>query len=242
MTLLRSSIAAATLALASVASADVLYQSGTQTGSRFNPGSESTTTYMNVFVAVGAGQTAINLSDVTAGIRRISSGGLLTAVDVELFAARMTYDIGTDTYGADIDNQFSLGSFGLGADASGSLTQLVTATGLNSITIDLETSSQAGFGGFWIGLRFKGANAANANNGWRIVNVPTVGASIDAFGMHNYQNSGAFESFFNFTDAAGAPTASRFYVDVSGALVPAPGAVALLGLAGLAGRRRRLDR
>ena len=28
-------------------------------------------------------------------------------------------------------------------------------------------------------------------------------------------------------------------VDVSGTLVPAPGALALLGLAGLAGRRRR---
>jgi MYXO-CTERM domain-containing protein len=28
-------------------------------------------------------------------------------------------------------------------------------------------------------------------------------------------------------------------VDVNGSLVPAPGAIALLGLAGLAGRRRR---
>ncbi len=239
MTLTRTASIVAALALSSIATADVLYQSGTQTASRFNPGSEATTTYMNVFVSVGAGQTAINFSDVTAGIRRIASGGFLTAVDVELFAARMTYDSGTDTYGADIANQFSLGSFSLGADASGSVTQLVTASGLGGITLDLETTSQSGYGGFWIGLRFKGANAGNINNGWRIVNAPTVGASIDAFGMYNYQSSGAFESFYNFTDAAGAPAPSRFYVDVSGALVPAPGAVALLGLAGLAGRRRR---
>lgn len=239
MQLLRTSSIVAALALASLASADVLYQSGAQTGSRFNPGSEATTTYMNVFVTVGAGQTAINLSDVTAGIRRIASGGFLTAVDVELFAAEMTYDVGTDSYGADIANQMSLGSFSLSADASGSVTQLVTASGLNSIVLDLETTSQAGFGGFWIGLRFKGANAGNANNGWRIVGAPTIGGSIDAFGMDNYNGSGTFESFFNFTDAAGAPTASRFYVDVSGALVPTPGALALLGLAGLTGRRRR---
>jgi hypothetical protein len=35
------------------------------------------------------------------------------------------------------------------------------------------------------------------------------------------------------------PTPSYFYLDIEGTLVPAPGAIALLGLAGLAGSRRR---
>ena len=36
-----------------------------------------------------------------------------------------------------------------------------------------------------------------------------------------------------------APTPSYFYLDIEGTLVPAPGAIALLGVAGLAGSRRR---
>jgi hypothetical protein len=35
------------------------------------------------------------------------------------------------------------------------------------------------------------------------------------------------------------PTPSYFYLDIEGTLVPAPGAIAMLGLAGLAGSRRR---
>jgi MYXO-CTERM domain-containing protein len=91
-------------------------------------------------------------------------------------------------------------------------------------------------GGWWIGVEFTGANAANVSNGWRVVNVPTTGASINGFGMFNYQASGAFDAFYTL---GASPTPSRFLVDVNGTLVPAPGALALLGVAGLAGARRR---
>jgi MYXO-CTERM domain-containing protein len=237
-----SSIAAAlavsaTLALAAPAAAEFVYQSGTETGARYNPGSDQTTVYMNVFVA-NNGQSQLDLAQVQVGIRRLVAGGFLTAVGVELFAARMTYDSGAATYGADVAGQVSLGSFELGADAAaGAVTQIVSASGLNQI-IDLETGAQAGFGGFWVGLRFTGPNAANNANGWRVVNVPTIGASINGFGQFNANGSGVFDSFFVFGDPA-APLPSRFLVNVEGALVPAPGALALLTLVGAVGRRRR---
>jgi MYXO-CTERM domain-containing protein len=68
------------------------------------------------------------------------------------------------------------------------------------------------------------------------VNGPTTGASINGFGMFNYQASGAFQAFYTL---GASPTPSRFKVDVNGTLVPAPGAFALLGVAGLLGGRRR---
>jgi MYXO-CTERM domain-containing protein len=47
-----------------------------------------------------------------------------------------------------------------------------------------------------------------------------------------------FQAFFAFGTPPGS-SPSRLMVDVNGTLVPAPGALALLGVAGLAGARRR---
>ena len=89
-----------------------------------------------------------------------------------------------------------------------------------------------------IGVEFTGANAANTANGWRNVNAPTTGSSLNAFGIYNNAGSGVFAAFFAFGTPPGS-SPSRMMVNVNGTLVPAPGAIALLGLAGLVGRRRR---
>jgi MYXO-CTERM domain-containing protein len=112
----------------------------------------------------------------------------------------------------------------------------VNTGAVSGVTLNLETVSNAGLGGWWIGVEFTGANAANTANGWRVVNGPTTGASINAFGIFNNAGSGVFQAFFTL---GAAPTPSRFMVDVNGTLVPAPGAMALLGVAGLVGGRRR---
>jgi MYXO-CTERM domain-containing protein len=106
------------------------------------------------------------------------------------------------------------------------------------VTLNLETASNAGLGGWWIGVEFTGVNAGSANNGWRVVNAPTTGASINGFGAFNNAGSGVFQAFFAFGTPPGS-SPSRLMVDVNGTLVPAPGAMALLGVAGLIGGRRR---
>jgi MYXO-CTERM domain-containing protein len=70
------------------------------------------------------------------------------------------------------------------------------------------------------------------------MNAPTTGASINAFGIYNNAGSGVFQAFFAFGTPPGS-SPSRMMVDVNGTLVPAPGAMALLGVAGLVGARRR---
>ena len=231
--LLHLSAAAAAVSLASVASGDLVYGGATETGSRFNPASADTITFMNCFVDATAGNQ-LSLDSVGVGIRRLLSAGALLAVGVEVYAAPMTYDAAAQTFGA--GGAISLGQFEL-ATGTTALTQVVIAAGGGTV-LDLQTLSNPGLGGFWVGVRFFGANAANAANGWRVVNAPTVGASINGFAMYNYGGSGAFTAFYGFGTPPGA-SPSRFMVDVSGTMVPAPGALALLGLVGAVGSRRR---
>lgn len=225
--------AAAALAIATASNAALVYGGGTETGSRFNPGAGAIT-YMNCFTAVGAGQNQLSLDSVSVGIRRLIAAGALVDVGIKIYAAEMTFDGTNFGRGANYEI-FSSASLGGGA---ASITQIVNTGALSGITLNLETASSAGLGGWWIGVEFTGANAANTANGWRIVNAPTTGASINAFGVFNNAGSGAFQSFFAFGTPPGS-SPSRFMVDVNGTLVPAPGALALLGVAGLAGARRR---
>ena len=235
----RMSLAAglAVLAVSSCVHADLLYGGATETGSRFNPGQAGVITYMNCFTAVGAGQTQLDLESAVVGIRRGVVGGFYLGVGINIYAAEMTYDAVSGTFGRGTSHLLYSSTLGSGA-GTGFVTELVSTGAVSGVTLDLETSSNAGLGGWWIGVEFTGENAINAINGWRVVNAPATGASINAFAMENFNGSGAFESFFAFGNPPGS-SPSRMMVDVSGTLVPAPGALALLGLAGLAGRRRR---
>ena len=229
------SLAAGALALAVAASSNaaLVYGGGTETGSRFNAGAGAIT-YMNCFTAVGAGDTQLSLESAIVGIRRLATAGALLDVGINIYAAEMTYD-GTN-FGRGADYLiYSSASLGGGA---ASVTQLVNTGAVSGVTLNLELASNAGLGGWWIGVEFTGVNAANTANGWRVVNAPVTGSSINAFGVFNNAGSGVFQSFFAFGTPPGS-SPSRMMVDVNGSLVPAPGAIALLGLAGIVGRRRR---
>lgn len=228
----------AAIAFASTSSAALVYGGGTETGSRFNAGAGAIA-YMNCFTAIdGTGaQTQLAVDSAIVGIRRLVSSGsaaALTDVGIKIYAAEMTFDGTNFGRGANYEI-YSSASLGAG---SASVTQLVNTGAVSGVTLNLETVSSAGFGGWWIGVEFTGANAASTVNGWRVMNAPTTGSSLNAFGIFNNAGSGVFAAFFAFGTPPGA-SPSRFMVDVNGTLVPAPGAIALLGLAGLVGRRRR---
>ena len=229
--------AAATAALVatSASNAALVYGGGTETGSRFNAGAGAIT-YMNCFTAIdGTGaQTQLAVDSAIVGIRRLVAAGALTDVGIKIYAAEMTYDGTNFGRGANYEI-YSSASLGAGA---ASVTQLVNTGAVSGVTLNLETVSNAGLGGWWIGVEFTGANAASTANGWRVVNAPTTGASINAFGAFNNAGSGVFQAFFAFGTPPGS-SPSRLMVDVNGTLVPAPGAMALLGVAGLVGARRR---
>jgi hypothetical protein len=222
------SIAAVALVATSTSNAAVLvYGGGTETTFRFNPGAGAIT-YMNCFTAIdGTGLHQLVIDSATVGIRRLVASGALTDVGINIYAAEMTFD-GT-SYGRGANYQiYSSPSLGGG---TANVTQLVTTGAVSGVTLNLETVSSPGNGGWWMGVELTGANAANTGNGWRVVNSPTTGSSLNAFGMFNYEASGAFQAFYNL---GAAPTPSRFMVGVNGTLsvssVPEPGKVAFLTL------------
>lgn len=85
------SAGALALAVASTSNAALLYGGGTETGNRFNAGAGAIT-YMNCFTAVGAGETQLSLESLIVGIRRGATGGFLTEVGINIYAAEMTFD------------------------------------------------------------------------------------------------------------------------------------------------------
>jgi MYXO-CTERM domain-containing protein len=182
---------------------------------------------MNCFTAVTAGETQLSLESAIVGIRRITTAGALVDVGINIYAAEMTYD-GTN-FGRGAEYLiYSSASLGAG---TANVTQLVNTGAVSGVTLNLETASNAGLGGWWIGVEFTCANAASTLNCWRVVNAPATGASINGFGIFNNAGSGVFQSFFGFGNPPGSAP-SRMMVDVNGSL-------ALLGVAGLAARRRR---
>lgn len=225
--------ALAAAAGANIASAALVYGGGTETGSRFNAGAGAIT-YMNCFTAVTPAQTQLVIQNVVVGIRRLAVSGALVDVGLRLYAAEMTFDGVNFGIGAN----YLIGSTNsLGAGAA-TVTQLVGTGPFAGPTLNLETTSNAGLGGWWIGVEFTGVNASNANNGWRVTNAPTTGASINGFGIYNNAGSGVFQALFGFGTPAGS-SPSRFLTNVEGTLIPTPGSFALLGIGGLVAARRR---
>ncbi|MFM9169974.1 MAG: hypothetical protein ACKOTD_07620 [Phycisphaerales bacterium] len=226
---------AGSVGVSSLASAAIIFNQGTETGSRYNAQANppiaagynvATTTTFTSCVFDGGNNSAV-INRLTFGIRQLAGA---PSVDIRVFIAQMTGD-GTLNTGSVQD----LGLLSIGGVAASATTQvsLNLTAGLKIAMTDLAPANNPGKSGFFVGLRFEGANAANNLNGWRITNAPSVGLAFNNFA--SYDPTSGLLGYYSFA----APTPSYMFLNVDGTLVPAPGALALLGLAGIAGSRRR---
>lgn len=212
--------------VAPLAAADAIYTHGSETGSRFNPNQTNLNlqAYTNTYWNTNA--TGLQIDSLTFGIRRLASAPDVT---LHFYVAQMT---GTGDF--DSATIVDLGTVGLLANGASSITELVTINpGITMALNDLAAGGSAGYAGLYFGIRFEGANASNTANGWRITNAPTLGFTDDYFAAWDPSTSTLAYQWFG-----GNPVAN-FYLDINGSFVPAPGAFALLGAAGLVGGRRR---
>lgn len=202
-----------------------LYTANTETGFRSNGGAGiRTMDDIPIPTSTLGGFTRIDVTKITFGIRRITAA---PAVDVTGHWAKIVPGSNQSDIGDTIN---SLGTISLPVNGASNTTLISFGDGSNTLfSVDLRMGDFIpGFGTFAAGVSFSDGNNLN---GFRITAGPA--ANLDAF--WNVDGAGN-ESFLFF---GGNPFA-QFYIVVEGVgVVPAPGAVGVLGLAGLVASRRR---
>lgn len=218
--------------VSSAAMADVVYTSTTETGSRYNPGPATGGVAQRIVFddvkipdAILGGGNALEVTKVTFGIRRAGSAA---AVDVDFYWGTVTP--ASDPVALDpAIHLFSEVTLAQLANPGFTTELVVIGDGTSTLfTAPLDTNAYAGFGTFFLGMQFSDPSADNA---WRITSGPDNNEPV----FWNYNPDDMTTGRFVFS--SGAP--GTFYMIVEGNVVPAPGAAAMLGLAGVAFTRRR---
>jgi hypothetical protein len=226
---------AAVAAVVVPANAVVLYTNTTETASRFNPGlykansTDQAITFDDCTMGTGTygAGNSLQITRITVGIRRLASA---PAVDVSAYWADNTnpapggFVAGTPNF---------IGTNSLLVNGASAVTQqVVFGDGVNTMfTVTPNETAFAGFGTFFVGVKFSNNNA---NNGWRITNGPD--ANVNA--MVLYDPTDGDQGIFGFGSTGPAAT---FWLKVEGNAVPEPGTIAAIaaGLAAIAARRFR---
>ena len=211
--------AAATSAHAQVNDPSVYTSTSYSSGYRGAMGSDAVY-YQPVWVNANGG-SHLRLNTVSLGIQRNSATAL--PVDLEVTVREMTFNPTTYTYG--IGNVVATGTASLDASTSINVTTLTWTWGATDPStrpvVNLETVSNGanGWAGLWVGLGFKGANAADSTNGWRCTNEPSVGRSFNRFGIYTISTAGfAYAYYFGTTtgtDGVVRENNARFAIDVA---------------------------
>jgi hypothetical protein len=208
-----------------------VYLGTSETTTRYNVNGSTTiggldaTCYANVYVA-NAGVGQFRLNSLSVGIRRVGTATApAPAIGVEVTVVEMVLN------GTTLDRGETVATFTQALPAvTTSVTTPVSFTwGATDPSqrpvIDLYTANQGvnGYGAFWVGVKFTGTDAANAANGWRVVNEPGPGRSVNNFGVYNAATGDWAPNYWfgttTGTDGVVRDNPARFMVTVAGAPV-----------------------
>lgn len=233
-------LAAACIAPAALGQADpVAFTAAAESTTRYNMNVAGTYTGPDVTAYTGcyvyaSGGSQFRLNNLSVGIRRVGSTATpAPGIRVEVSVNEMTWNGTAVGLGPTVATFFQqLDAVTTAVTQPVSFTWGDTDPSLRPV-VNLQTQTQGlnGYGGFWVGVRFVGVDAANAANGWRVVYEPTVGRSINNFAVNNAA-TGAWTNNLWFGQTADATTPTllrdnpaRFMVSVNGLVtdaVPAP--------------------
>ena len=167
------------------------------------------------------GGTSARINSVTLGIQRVGTATApAPSVTVECYIAEMTYVASTAVYG--VGPVVATQSITIGENIANTVENITFSWGeadpaLRPVVNLMSTvNGPNGYGSFWVGMRFTGANAASTLNGWRVANEPTTGRSLNNFGKFTI-STGIFGMFTLGTDAtSGLTNPARYNVSVNG--------------------------
>lgn len=184
-----------------------IYSAAVETGSRYNPVNDSIASFDDIVLNVGSPNAGANvvITQVQAGFRRLANA---PAVDIALYLGRM----GSNRFPATVDSIYQTS---LAANGASSVTTILTANNATGWTLNLDTIANNNTRrGFFVGLRHRGPNALDNNQGWRMVQTPTVGFSDTTFFNVNVpRNTVSGPLIFSTTPGAAK---AIFYVVVTG--------------------------
>lgn len=204
-----------------------VYNANSEATTRYNVNASTTiggpqaTAYANVAVA-NQGGSQFRLNTLTVGIRRVGTATApAPAIAVEVSVVEMNASGG-------LGDLVTTATKGLSATTA-TTTDLVTFNwGANDPAarpvIDLQNGPNGanGYGSFWVGVRFTGADAASNLNGWRVVNEPAPGRTPNSFGVFNAATNAWGIYWLGTTtgsDGVVRDNPARFFVQVNGAVV-----------------------
>jgi len=192
-----------------------IYTSGALSAYWAPSGTVAGSTVMGNYFVTTNGGTEMNLQQVKFYVYRLLPTGATTLVPatLNLEVTPMTFDGTAFGFGTPIP----LGSVNFVADAATASQVWTVTTALGSNIIPLETTSNAGLGGFWIGGKISGAGTATTNNTFLFGAAPTLGACINRFWLRS--TTGAYTGPYWF---GAETTAARLAADISGVVGNAP--------------------
>jgi len=192
-----------------------IYTSGALSAYWAPSGTVAGSTVMGNYFVTTNGGTEMNLQQVKFYVYRLLPTGTTTLVPatLNLEVTPMTFDGTAFGFGTPIP----LGSVNFVADAATASQVWTVTTALGSNIIPLETTSNAGLGGFWIGGKISGAGTATTNNTFLFGAAPTLGACINRFWLRS--TTGAYTGPYWF---GAETTAARLAADISGVVGNAP--------------------
>lgn len=252
-------LSGATIA-ASPRGSNVVYSRTTQAGLRFNPGVggnpvgtglQTDITFDDIpipLAVLGAGNTALEVTRVTVGIRRTGTDfvapsgpqGAAPASDFNLFYTTATTTVVAPDTNIDTPPIFVATQSLPARTEAGFVTELVTfgdgVTPLFTVPLNFTILQSApgaeDFGTFMIGLQISDTTG-NALNGWRT----TTGPSANAAGIFWLYDTDVANP--EIAAGFGAAGPSSFFIEVEGTPIPEPSSLALLGVGCMVLFRRR---
>jgi hypothetical protein len=218
--MLAALVCAALAATAHAQQDPLVFNQVTEGVTRYNPGVDSTV-YQNVYV-YAPGSTQARINSISVGIGR---GDNAPAVDVNISINQMLWDGTTYTLGPIVAaKSVSLAAVTAATTAVATVSWGDTDPALRPVVnLMNNVNGMNGYGAFWVGIKFRGTNAANTLNGWKVALLPTTGRSMNNFALAN-SATGAWASNYWFGQATGTDGTlrdrpARFHLAVRGAAI-----------------------
>ena len=178
--------------------------------------------------AASAGVVGVAGNTSVASLQLAYDGSAYQSIGVNSSPMDGPVSFSDSTYGSVTCSQFTASGFSLVVNSTAAATQQTFFVQQNFTVTEAVNFTLTGY------LPSVGSGSSNISNGANV--YADSGSALGAFSTSGTLQAGTYR--FQYTNGGGGAQ-DRTLINLSFSAVPAPGAVALLGVAGLVGARRR---